>query len=128
MAISLNKLQQENIDQAKEIIEMRVRLEEKIGQEANEMRANITGKRYLQFDGHVQFYDTRFDISIDYVHLQIQLRKIRSLLKHAKDNFDDKNAPVLGLDQQENFCTCRAWWTNSNTFENCNAKGWPQCD
>ena len=44
MAISLNKLQQENIDQAKEIIEMRVRLEEKIGQEANEMRANITGK------------------------------------------------------------------------------------
>ena len=44
MAISLNKLQQENIDQAKEIIEMRVRLEEKIGQEANEMRANISGK------------------------------------------------------------------------------------
>ena len=44
MAISLNKLQQENIDQAKEIIEMRARLEEKIGQETNEMRANISGK------------------------------------------------------------------------------------
>ena len=44
MAVSLNKLQQENIDQAKEIMEMRVRLEEKIGQEANEMRANMSGK------------------------------------------------------------------------------------
>ena len=44
MAISLNQLQQENTEQAKEIVQMRVRLEEQIAKESNEMRANISGE------------------------------------------------------------------------------------
>ena len=44
MVISLNKLQQEKTEQVKEIVEMRVRLEERIEKESNEIRANTSGK------------------------------------------------------------------------------------
>ena len=46
MAISLNKLQQENIDQASEIIEMKDRFEEQVRKEADEMTVNISGKLF----------------------------------------------------------------------------------